>query len=135
MCDQCKIEKETVLHFFFECQKTKQVWRRLLNYVQDRYEETVSINDLTGKMIILNQTSNEINCLKYIDLLIYITKQMLYAAKCKGTKCATQNIINEFEFVHKLEREQAQTATQKKRYNNKWPDKIEIEYVEDETID
>ena len=90
--DWCKNSKETYYHFFYECQFSKTLWSK----ISQRFNILNQL--LTFKNIILNsvveQPSNS-----YINLLILVVKQNMYAAKCLKKKPTIRSIVQQLFFI------------------------------------
>ena len=130
LCTFCNRSKETVEHLFIECSVTKQVWDQIQEYLLHSYHSDM---ERTTKRIILNQTCSMTgNESSLVDLMIVITKQKIFAAKCCNEKPNAKIIINEFEFIHELEKKIAVKKGAIKNYNLKWPDQIHVQKEQQE---
>ena len=122
LCVNCQPEKETVMHLFIHCVEAQNLWRKIREYLLCTYDLHVN---LTLKQIMLKDSDDSMpTC---IDLIILITKEKLYANKCLKRKTNIHEIVNEYEFIHELERKKVQTIQEVKRYNMKWPDNVHVE--------
>ena len=70
-------------------------------------------------MNIVNQ-----NPFSYENLLILVTKQKIFAAKCMKKTKTIHAIVNEFECIHEIKYKNAIKTCNSKKYNLRWPDKI-----------
>ena len=121
-CDNCETNnKEDVLHFFVECTNAKKIWYQILLYIQRNID--CLIKKLEAKDIILNVIGE--NPFGAANLLVCITKQKMYTHKCLKKKLRVQEIIQEYEFIHKMEHSKAISTCTTKNYNARWPDKID----------
>ena len=126
MCDFCGIEKEDFKHLFCYCNITKRVLEELCKYISDTYN--IQIEPLEPQNLLFNEISDH-EC-DFVSLAILLYKQKIYAAKCKKKTPTSHEIIEELEFIHKLEKKQASTNKQKQRYNDKWPDILSMNETE-----
>ena len=114
-CYLCGKAKETYVHLFCECEYVKIIWSELGKYCND---EVV----FSTKRILFNQVHD--NPVNYTNLMVLIAKQHIYTCKVAKRKPRTKAILNEVEFIHKVEYEQAVITNGHKKYNAHWPDKI-----------
>ena len=119
-CSFCQQEKETTQHLFYDCAVTETIWDALRQYCTEKYK---ILFELSYEKVILNDIIDTPE--HFINLLVCITKQHLYAYKCSKKKANAKTVINELEFIHKKERNQTEKGYKTKRYNKSWPDGIE----------
>ena len=50
------------------------------------------------------------------NLIVLITKQMLYTCKCANMKPNKQMIVNEIKFIQNMEKAEVQTKQQQKKF-------------------
>ena len=127
LCTMCCKEKETMKHFFVQCEIAKDKWCNLFEYIQVQYDVMVEFNE---KKLLLNSIDD--NPFSFVNLATNIMKQKLYACRCLKKTLNISQVINELEFIHDLERNNALSTKNVARYNKTWPDVIEIEKYEDE---
>ena len=114
-CDLCGIDKETYQHFFFDCQNTQSILRELRAYVSlNCIDET----KWTFEHIVMNEICQP----KYhfANVLCLIFKQKLYASKFNKQKANAKIILNELNFIKKLERNNVRNKKQEKFFNKRW---------------
>ena len=111
---------------FVECHVAQALWDQVNRYLKDTYDVMIEI---TCKNILLNDVGpNEYG---FLNLVVIIVKQKIFAAKCLQQKVRVQQITEEIEFIHELDRKIAYRTGVCKKYNLKWPNKImEVRYEE-----
>ena len=119
ICSQCHKEKETVSHFFFECDITQRLLNESLIYIA-KFDHNQKDLHVEMKNVILGTVTED--PYSFVNLFFVVLKQKLYACKCLKTKISFEAIKNEFEFI---ERKEAITSGKVIKYNRKWPDKIQ----------
>ena len=80
-CTFCKEKPETILHLLWDCTLVQDFWEKLRKWLKYICHLQPVIN---AKIVVINQSEDE-----FIDLVILIAKQYIYAAKCMGE--TTQN--------------------------------------------
>ena len=119
MCDFCKNDRETYVHFFFNCPIVVSFWEKLFS------ELGIDIQQLNW-----NPMTLLLNCVhpeppNYVNLITLVTKQQIFAAKCKKSKPQVVRCITEIEFIHELEHSEAIEKGKFQKYNLRWPDQLE----------
>ena len=120
-CTNCRKEKEDFKHFFIECPYAKAIWQRMKSYCLEVYDVKPNFsreNILSG---ISNRNQNE-----FVNLIIVVVKQMLYAKRCQKTTLHHNEVINEIEFIHSIELKKVKTTKDVIKYNKRWPDQIAV---------
>ena len=123
-CDLCKVEKETIKHFFVECPNAQAIWKGVQNFVKDEFKCQLNLN---AYKIITSMGSESPKTKVFLNLVITITKQKLFTAKCQNQKPSVTSICNEILFIQDVDRQKAIRTGNIKKYNNMWPDTLEHE--------
>ena len=103
-----------------ECEQVKNLWDKMRKYCFERYGEEFVV---TPNTIIFNDMHVEPS--NYMNLLIVIFKQKLYASKCDKKIMNAECVIEELEFIHEKQYRNAVIAKKVRNYNKTWPDKID----------
>lgn len=93
-CTFCESYKETIVHFFYECENVQQLWTNLFNILKDH------IPVIFSKEIILYNCSTE--CL--LDKIILITKHYVYASRCNNNKLSLTGAVNNIKKYYIIEK-------------------------------
>ena len=80
LCSFCETDKESYRHLFWDCSSAKELWNSATNI---GYDLSGSYMNLTLDNIIFNKVSYKGN--HVLNLLCLITKQYIYAQRCKGS--------------------------------------------------
>ena len=75
----CKESKETVIHVLWECKYVENFWKKLAQWLS--YVCKIEDPKFTLYNIIINKTNGKYK--EFIDSVILIAKQYIYASKCK----------------------------------------------------
>ena len=109
-CYNCNQEKETVIHFFVNCTKANTLWQSIAQFLQ-QFLSLPNTPQITKKNIIMCDIELQ-SCAK---MLISIAKQKMFAAKCGNKETNIHAIINEFEFIHEMEKKQPYVTKHKQK--------------------
>ena len=119
-CTQCNAAKETITHLFFECSITKNIFQKIQEYCELEYGVNMNY-DL--KTVIFNTVDDKPR--SFINLVILVAKFMIYSFRCRNKKVTSNTIVQKIEFIHSMEHKKALSEGNIKKYNERWPDKIE----------
>ena len=124
-CTFCNTVSKSVLHIMWDCQLVQKLWqnlRRWLNYILGM--ELLFSKEVT----ICNHYRGQ--CKELINTILLITKQYMYAAKCKKEKLVFVNLAKGIYDIQKLERIIALRQNRYYKYMVKWgriaPDQIRV---------
>ena len=115
LCTFCNNKPETILHLMVECENVKKLWDALKRWV--KYHYSISI-ELTPKDIILNNVITIKK--KYVNLIILIMKQYIYAAKCKDEKLNFYDFVTKINYWYNLEMTMAKQNNMYQYFKDKW---------------
>ena len=83
MCDFCKIERDSLVHYLWNCNIAQQYWLEVKSFVDPVFESSIQLsikNIMFGSQFVQNNTENNI-----INFIILIAKHYLHC--CKWTNC------------------------------------------------
>lgn len=81
LCTFCKREQETVMHLFLECPIVKQLWTKLIDFIESLAPTSiVSVLSWDDQDILFNSVHPRANCV--VNFLVLITKQFIYRQRC-----------------------------------------------------
>ena len=112
-CTFCYLEKETIIHLFWECKITKQILADIVQYAGNKIKRKPQP---TLRNVILNDV--EPDAKSCINLIVLITKQHLYASRCLKKKLNKEIIINECQFIQKQQKVKAIRDKENKIYSD-----------------
>ena len=116
-CTFCKRERETTLHVFVECELVKKLWKSLIKWVKYMYSLEIS---LTDQIIIFNDCEVKGQKKKFINTLILIMKQFIYASKCKEQIPIFVNFVEILDYWYRMERIAAWNNDYYDKFVTKW---------------
>ena len=111
-CDFCNLCKENYRHLFLECTKIQHIWKAILDHFHI-YDIEINFSNIAMNHLSEDKTS----C---INLIALVFKQNIYAMKCKKQKLNAPMIIEEIEFIKKLEQQQCTMQKAISKFNAKW---------------
>ena len=122
-CTFCNAAKETISHLLVECSYVEKVWHKISKYLYETYQIVVNITKRNVFLSTIMMAEGH----QFLNLLIMIMKQKIYAARCLKKKPQTRQIINELEFIRSEQYQKAMTTGNVRMYNRMWPDTIIID--------
>ena len=120
-CFFCEVHKESIVHFFCECEYTKNIWKQITQFIKNKHQCEIQ---LTASNIIFNQIVEQID--HFANLTCLITKMKIYVNKCLKKKTTVKEIIDEIDFIKNMEYRNIKTKTALKKFNNKWKENYEL---------
>ena len=121
LCSNCNKEKETVLHFYCECEYAQKLWSEVQTFIYKRTGEQITLtsqNIIFGNLSPTNPVAN---------IIVLATKSLLYSYRCSNKVCTIKNIRNYIYECENLERFNAIKKGKLYYHNKKWGTSDEIE--------
>lgn len=113
-CDFCLIHKESIEHFFWECNVTKNIWLKLQSWLHSIDKDITLEIDL--KKILLGDPKNS----SFIEHIKLITKEYIYNSKLKRNTPTFDGLIPYMNYKIKIEKEHLS----KQKFKSKWNRKL-----------
>ena len=82
LCTFCNQEPETLTHLFHLCPKVMDLWGKIAEYIQNRYQMEVDLTNTTK--IIFNAINGKKNHI--VNFIALLTKQFIYRQRCLGNE-------------------------------------------------
>ena len=119
-CEYCDHQYQDIKHLFYECTKVKQLWFNLEKVVQERFKVEPGILQFAGKHIMLGNVHPKYG--HVINLLVLVTKQMIYAYKCRsiGEQLTVHCVIKKFNELQRIEKYTAISNGNEHKHLEKW---------------
>lgn len=117
LCTFCQTKKETMIHFFCECEKVKGIWKALKKWL--KYFHNMSVNFTNSNIIFCNYSKRNA---KMINNLILITKFYVYKVKVQGSSLRFINLVKEISRYKSIDRVIASKKDSLYKYARKWDD-------------
>ena len=115
LCTNCNKQKESVFHFFCECEYAQKLWSEVNNFCLDEFKESFDINPLTILFGEANKDSRIVT-----NLVVMATKCLMYSFRCQKKKCTISNVRQFIFECEKYELYKAIKDEKKKLHDYKW---------------
>ena len=115
LCTFCGKYKETIVHLFIDCEVSKKLWDFVATYIFKRFDTVIQ---MTRSNIVWNCIAS--NKKSAINTLCLITKQFLYAQRCKKTIPDANCLKSIFDTYQSVEKYIATKNNKLDIYNEKW---------------
>ena len=111
-CDYCEASQD-MKHLFWECEQTQAIWAKLWQFLGKynifgsySYPTVLRCDVVPGKHI--------------ANLIVLITKQIIYRYKCKSEKIKWTHVATEILYIKKLEKYNASITGTLVKHQKKW---------------
>ena len=116
LCSFCKLDDETILHLFYECNFTKELWNRLNIFFND----SLHLPHLSPQTAYFGFPNTYSNCLLLENHILLLFKNYLYNSRTQGI-ITISKFIRIVAKVANIEKEIAGDNDKKiMLYNKKW---------------
>ena len=95
-CNLCNVCLQTITHLLFECRYAKSAWKQIKSYT----EHIDQLNWSLSNVLLGNVHENHNNV---VNLIVLITKRLLFQQKCLNEKPTKNKLCNEILFYYKYE--------------------------------
>ena len=89
LCSLCKHQPETLVHLFFECAKSQEIWKSLEIYINLKTRKVLHFSKLTVLLGYLLQDQNA----HPLNLVIVTTKQYIFETSKLNTQLSMTNLL------------------------------------------
>ena len=113
-CEICGSEKQTPEHLFYTCIQIRKLWKKLNNFMSELMMIPNHELDFTLENVLLNTVHPKPGHIA--NFIVLITKQRIYAKKCKSEKLSFKDIIDKIENIYQYEKFYNNTAKQQIRW-------------------
>ena len=111
-CDFCEFTKQDILHLLWGCQVTKNLWNKLFKSL------AIGNLKLTANNIIYNMVHPKSTHI--VNLLVLITKFVIYQCKCDNTKPSYALVEKEINLYYNIEKYIANRKVKIAKFESKW---------------
>ena len=115
-CSFCSEENETIVHIIWSCKIIQQFWKNLIQWIRHgcKFELNIGLVD-----VVINRINNKQH--KYfIESVILLCKQYIYASKCLNQKLNIQAVVDKIYDQYLVEKLIAQQNNKVNIHNKKW---------------
>ena len=114
LCTFCKNDTETIYHVLWECNIIQRLWEQIFHWLHDILDSDIRFN---SKEIILG--INDEHLMMY-NAVFVITKQYIYACKCKDDLPNFDVLITKIKYYIRLEKYIATKIDKLQIHYRKW---------------
>ena len=114
-CYFCKSEEESVIHLLLNCSIIKKFWNKLVKWLDYFCNIQLQLEPIT---ILFNMYRDSFPLL--VNTIILITKQYIYATKCKASKLDFKILISKINHYRALEYNAAKNRNKITEFTRKW---------------
>ena len=110
------MEKETVIHLFYECPKIKKFWEHIINYCEEiNYQQSIAFNmqNVMGNQI--TQPPSHV-----FNTILLISKHYIYSTKCLKKSLNIIECTRRIEKIRQYEHYYAMKTNNVKKHLKKW---------------
>ena len=118
LCWFCKNADETILHLFYECNITKELWKSLISF----FDKCLNLPYLTPQTAFLGFTDTYCNDILLKNRILLLFKIYGYNSR-KHEKISLNNLISNVTKVKNIEKEFVGN-NEKRLSNKKWGKKM-----------
>ena len=129
-CTYCKIEKETLIHLFYECNVVRELWEEVVKYCKKEFSEQHL--SLSKRNIVLNKISPKKNSVA--NFLCLITKQYIYSNRCLGKQIHFPVLKSRLQHIERIEKYIATKNQKINQHNRKWS-RSQLSHSYEEQVD
>ena len=101
ICEFCKLEVQTPLHLLVTCRKTQDIWEKVQVFLTTC--TTIAMHELNFQKENLILNSVHPNPGNIVNFIVLITKQFIFACKCRQTPYAFCNLLLKIENLYQSE--------------------------------
>ena len=116
---------QTYVHLFYECKVTKAIWESILKYFRNNEPIVKGTHYFPSKVNFLFNTFHSQQD-HYLNLSVLIFKYKVYANCFQNDQITVNSIIDEIQFIKKIELKNVKTIKQIKMYNHKWKTNLNL---------
>ena len=116
LCSNCEKVKESVYHFFWECEIAQKLYGWVIDYcknIDERTEYNISLEN-----VILNHISS--NPSHFSNFTLLLAKHYLYVARCMGEPVSKSKLFTRIEDFRRIEKYNAICNNKIDKHIQKW---------------
>ena len=115
MCTLCGKQKESLIHLFYECEKTQILWKQITLWMKEKYKVTFQLNATT---VIMNRIVKKAG--HVVNFICLITKQYIYRQRCLKEEINFQGLKSTVRKIESIEKYIATKNQKLDKHNRKW---------------
>ena len=127
LCSFCENSEESIIHLFVDCQKIKDFYVMVLEYINDKFHKNLNSSILTATNLIFNDFN--LGRANVVEFIILLAKQYIYRTKCKGKSLSIYKFKYEVNLYKNIEKYIALKNDMLSRHIKKWGDQVGESYA------
>ena len=116
LCTFCNQAEENLIHLFWECPVSRNIWNKLFNWFFNR--TGLRVNVTVSQVMLGIQTISDLNTL--LNIICIITKQYLYSCRCLNNCPGLDTLIFKIHNCEYIERAIAKKKDKLTLHSKKW---------------
>ena len=117
-CSFCNIEKDTILHYLWECDCVQNFWNRLLLFLKDRCDTCTRLN-FNPCLILFNNDNKTITDDVFVTILL-TAKFFVYKCRINKNLPVVDNFIIYLKQIYEIEKFAASMKMNGQKFNANW---------------
>ncbi len=117
-CTFCNEERDSIEHFFWNCQYIQLFWTSLEQVIREKCENAVYVK--ISQNVALFGCDNNIKTDEVFDYIILLSKLYIYKCKMQSSPPNIQTFQKELKFRYKLEEHNARLNCDLLKFNINW---------------
>ena len=117
-CNFCEVEKESILHYLWECIQVQEFWSRLLQWIKSKCKHCDKVR-LTTELILFGK-DNKNKTDKALDTIILNAKYFIYKCRINKIKPTIENFQRELKNIIQCEKYSYYIQMKENKFENKW---------------
>ena len=118
VCSFCRREKDTIEHYLWDCEYSKEFWLELETTLKEKCDNCKRIK--LNKELILFGTDDQNKTEEIFDLIILIAKYFVYKSRINKTKPRFSGFLNELQNRYNIEKQVSFLEMKYHDFNLKW---------------
>ena len=114
-CTFCKSSQEDIIHLLFKCRISKNIWSFIETFLQEKTNILINFSDTD-----LIFGSEFFPFFKLYNHIILLTKQYIYACRCKDSLPDANVLKNKIFFEYQLEKNMNFSKRHQENVGEKW---------------
>ena len=117
-CQWCPRTRETILHLYWHCPYSVEVWKHLVTTFGQIYKVKIHL-DLT-RFLFGHMGEGKDSLHSVFDVLCSLTKTYVHKCKCKGIKCESIGLDRYIKYIRDIERRISLQSNNMYKFVKKW---------------
>ena len=124
LCNFCKIEKDTILHYLWQCPHVQLFWKALEELLLEKTNQQNGFE--ISRMLALFGSSEETNTDDGMDFILLHAKFFVYKCRLNKIKPCMQHFLKYLKYQHKIDQYASRIEMNYVKVHLKWLPYVEI---------